>query len=506
MAAVWLTLPSLLAFVGVSLATDHPVDFWLHVNTGRLMWETGTLAGWDHFTCTIAGSEVVNQNWLAELATYGLYRIGGFELCQFAAASCYAAAIGLSVLLAWRRSGNAHAAAWAGLAGWALALSNFGIRPQAISTLLFAAELFVLWCSAGRWGTIAWIAVIQLIWANSHGAFVLGAMLPGIFLAAAISKHWGDGALRGALTDREVHTYLVCSLVAALAMFVNPQPSHTLDYVFNTSSLSLDRGIEEWLPTNFATLTGKAYFASLAGMLVLLGVSRRRLETVEWLLLATFLLLGAKAQRMVIWWAMIVPPIAAPRLAELLSRRRKPTAHDDEDDLAPWFVVAGLVLFILTTFPWTRSYNPLLPADRRIARGIHEPAGAVAYLRDSGYRGNVFAPVSWGAYLTCFLYPDVKVFNDSRIESFPDDVWNDYLQIGAAEGDWNAALQKYQIDLVVWSDRLSVELRAALRRSLAWREVYDDAECAIFRRRDKSSGDPARPSPVDAAAASVRPY
>ena len=188
MAAVWLALPSLLALVGVSLATDHPVDFWLHVNTGRLMWETGTLAGRDQFTCTIAGSQVVNQNWLAELATYALYRIGGFELCQFAAAACYAAALGLSVLLAWRRSGNAHAAAWAGLAGWALAVSNFGIRPQAVSALLFATELFVLWRGAGRWGTIVCVAVIQVIWANSHGAFVLGVILPGIFLAAAAAR------------------------------------------------------------------------------------------------------------------------------------------------------------------------------------------------------------------------------------------------------------------------------------------------------------------------------
>ncbi len=403
MAAVWLALPSLLALVGVSLATDHPVDFWLHVNTGRLMCETGTLAGRDQFTCTIAGSQVVNQNWLAELATYALYRIGGFELCQFAAAACYAAALGLSVLLAWRRSGNAHAAAWAGLAGWALAVSNFGIRPQAVSALLFATELFVLWRGAGRWGTIVCVAVIQVIWANSHGAFVLGVILPGIFLAAAAGAHGSSADWRAALADRKVQLYLASTLIAALAMFVNPQPSHTLDYVFNTSSLSLDRGIEEWLPTSFATLTGKAYFASIAGMLVLFGASRRRLAAVEWLLLAAFLLLGAKAQRMVIWWALVVPPIAAPKLAELLAHRRKPETLNDEPDLAPWFIVAGLAFIVLATLPWTRSFNPLLPAERRAARGIHEPSGAVAYLRNRGYRGNVFAPVSWGAVPDVFL-------------------------------------------------------------------------------------------------------
>ena len=100
---------------------------------------------------------------------------------------------------------------------------------------------------------------------------------------------------------------------------------------------------------------------------------------------------------MVIWWALVVPPIAAPKLAELFAHRRKPETLNDEPDLAPWFIVAGLAFIVLATLPWTRSFNPLLPAEQRAARGIHEPSGAVAYLRNRGYRGNVFAPVSWGA-------------------------------------------------------------------------------------------------------------
>lgn len=488
MAAVWLAMPSLLALIAVSLASDHPVDFWLHVNTGKLMWETRTLAERDQFTCTIAGQEVVNQNWLAELATYGLYHVGGFELCQFAAALCYAAALGVVVQLARRRAGDAHAAAYAGLAGWGLAVANLGIRPQAISALLFAVELSALWQGAGRRRTVAIVALVVALWANTHGAFVLGVILPGIFLAAAAWQRTRSSGWRSVLADREVRVLLACTLVAAAAMFVNPRPSHTLDYVFHTSSKSAERGIEEWLPTSFATLIGKAFFVSIAGLLVLLGTCRRRLEPVELLLLTAFLLLGAQAQRMVIWWALIVPPIAAPLAAEWLTRWRKTKEQSPpENEPAPWYVIACLLLLVLTTLPWTRGYNPLLPAKTRSARGIHEPAGAVEYLRAHAFRGNIFAPVSWGAYFTCFLYPDVKVFNDSRIESFPDEVWSDYLQIGAAQGDWNAALAKYRIDVVVWSDRLSASLLAALRRADDWQEVYDDAECVVFRRKNAST-------------------
>ncbi len=490
MAFVWLALPSLMALIEVSLATDHPVDFWLHVNTGRSIWQTASLAGRDQFTCTIAGREVVNQNWLAELLTHGLYRAGGFELCQFAAAACYTAAIGLVTRLSLLRSGDARAAAIAGFAGLTLAVPNFGIRPQAISALLFAGELFVLWRGTPQRQTIAWITLIEVLWANVHGAFALGLILPGMFLAAAAGRKAWQAGWRMVWTDGAVRMYFACTLVAGVAMFINPQPSQTLHYVFNTSSKSAARGIEEWLPTTFGTLTGTLFFISIAGLLALVALSRRRLEPVELMLLTAFLLLGAQAQRMVIWFALIVPPIAAPLIAELRARRVARPSGDEEH--APWHLLGILFAVMLTTLPWTRSYNVLLPAEKRSASGIHEPARAVEFLRSHGYRGNLFAPVSWGAYLTCFLYPDVKVFNDSRIESFPDDVWSDYLQIGAAQGDWNAALDKYNIDAVVWCDRLSAELLASLESSPRWRQVYQDANCVIFLRPDSTGPSPAQ--------------
>jgi len=479
MGAVWLALPALLALVHVSLDADHPVDFWLHANTGRLIWETGTLAERDPFTCTIAGSEVVNQNWLAELATYLLYRAGGFDLCQFVAGVCYAAAIGLMVRLCRLRSSDDYAAAFAGLAGLALAISNFGVRPQAISAVFFACELYVLWQWPGRARAVAAVAIIEVLWTNMHGAFALGVVLPGIFLCGAILERIveqiGGRPWRSWLAEGVVPCYLACTLVAAATMFANPQPSRTLDYVLNTSSKSAVRGILEWLPTSFGTFTGDVYFASIAGLVVLLGLSRRRLKPVELLLLVAFLLLAGQAQRMVIWWALVAPPIASPLIAALLPKSSR--------NAAPRPIVAVLLAVALGTLPWTRELNPLLPESKRRPSGIHEPAGAVAFLRDAEFRGNVFAPVSWGAYLTWFLYPDVKVFNDSRIESFPDEVWNDYLQIGAAEGDWQAALDKYGIERVVWCDRLSVSLLEALRSSPRWRQVFEDAHCVVFERR-----------------------
>src|SRR2546423_295403 len=119
-APIYLTLPALLTWAFVGTSVEFPLDFWHHVTTGRAIWESGGILVRDSFTFTIAGEPITNQCWLAQLAMYGLMRGGGYALAQFAAAVCYSAAIGLTTVAAWRRSGNARLAAALALAALVL--------------------------------------------------------------------------------------------------------------------------------------------------------------------------------------------------------------------------------------------------------------------------------------------------------------------------------------------------------------------------------------------------
>ena len=80
LAPAWFVLPTLLALVYVWTLVEFPLDFWHRINSGRLMCQTGTLLRHDTFTHTIAGQPILNQNWLAELAMYRLFELGGFQL------------------------------------------------------------------------------------------------------------------------------------------------------------------------------------------------------------------------------------------------------------------------------------------------------------------------------------------------------------------------------------------------------------------------------------------
>ena len=90
------------------------------------------------------------------------------------------------------------------------------------------------------------VGLVEIIWANTHGAFPLGIVLPGIFLTAAVWEKWRRDGTRGLLSDPVVGCYLACVMVGLAAMFCNPRPASTLDYVAGVASKSSEREVGEW--------------------------------------------------------------------------------------------------------------------------------------------------------------------------------------------------------------------------------------------------------------------
>jgi len=560
MSAVWLALPAVLTMVYSCTLVQFAVDFWHRAASGRLMWQTRGLVERDTFTFTIAGKPIVNQNWLAELGLFGRFELGGFPLVQFAAAVCYATAIALVTWLVWRRCGSPRVAAALAIVALVLCGSNLGVRTQALAAVLFAVELAALWCCPSPQWIIVIIGVTELVWANVHGTFPLGVILPGIFLVGMAWPAWRLGGLRAAWADPFVRCMFVATLVAAAAMFCNPTPGKTIGYVLGVASKSAERGIEEWLRTSPTTYAGAAFAVSALAVVVILflghkplaayfaslrslfgkragggskkrrvkkskrrksfaqaarlprnpfpweqaidscappepeepaadpDVARHALAAVEVLLLVAFAVLACRAQRMVMWWALAMPTAIAPSVAALVARWQKQqpsqeeAINDEERSLAATVILALLVVLAVVSTPWVRAYNPLLPPAKRAAIAPDEPAAAVQFLKQRGYRGRVFNTMEWGGYLSWYLSPRVKIFVDPRIDFYPDPVWNDYVLIGRVYPGWQKALDRRRVNLIVWNRLLSRRLPDELAKSRQWKNVYQDDAATVFVR------------------------
>jgi hypothetical protein len=108
------------------------------------------------------------------------------------------------------------------------------------------------------------------------------------------------------------------------------------------------------------------------------------------------------------------------------------------------------------------------------------PVGAVDYLRQQNFVGNLMVPFHQGAYVSWKLYPAVKVSVDSRYEVAYSDEWVDRMfRFYAAEPGWRETLNAYSTDLVLIPRMMPV---ARVIRQSGWQIVYQDREFEIFAR------------------------
>src|SRR5437588_13014163 len=93
-----------LVFIATTVDRSYNTDFWHHLARGRAMAEQGALVDHDLFTYTVAGKPFQDNNWLSQLAFYGLYCLGGFPLVQTVNSLVLALTVGGLVYLCWRKS------------------------------------------------------------------------------------------------------------------------------------------------------------------------------------------------------------------------------------------------------------------------------------------------------------------------------------------------------------------------------------------------------------------
>ena len=146
--------------------------------------------------------------------------------------------------------------------------------------------------------------------------------------------------------------------------------------------------------------------------------------------------------------------------------------------------VIGALLLLGKAWPH-EPWRVRVPSHRATPDAEHliYPVGAVNYLAEQQFRGNVFVPYDWGSYVMWKLGPEVQISFDSRYEvAYP--AWRleeDYLFFEAREG-WQAILTKYPTDIVLVPVTMNVAKKLA--EVPDWKQVYRDSQFAMFAREE----------------------
>lgn len=259
-----LLVAALAAMAGVFLIESpgaFQVDSWLALVAGREVWQSG-IPHHDLLTVISHGGAWVDQQWLSQLATYTLYRIGGLGLVGLVNAALIVSGLVGAAYAARRLGARARTLiTLLPLCAW-LVLPSGEVRTQAFAFPLFVATVYLLASdSRNPSRRVYWCLPLLVLWANLHGSASLGA---GLVALRGLTLAWERrNALR---TDRRVWLRpLALTIGGPLCLLITPYGTSIVAYYHATLlNSALKHAVTEWQPITSSVLMAAPFFLLLA--------------------------------------------------------------------------------------------------------------------------------------------------------------------------------------------------------------------------------------------------
>ncbi|GAB4485747.1 MAG: hypothetical protein OHK006_12450 [Thermodesulfovibrionales bacterium] len=394
-------------------------DMPWHLKTGEYIWQHKTIPATDPFSYAqdeipFIGHFILTQYWLAQLFLYFVYTAFGAYGLIFTGAAIFTAIFALLAYLL-RPAGVYLTLAYLGSFGL-LILGNFvALRPQ-ILTFLFTAVTIVLIEGFLARKTLRFIApfpLLMLLWSNMHGGFIFGVVIMLIYLFSVVftsligSRYPAfppTSLTRGQIAAFAVATFLSCAL-----SLLNPNTYHAFLYAFVTHSQKLFSMVSEYqtpLAMAKSNPTGMiiAYWALLPAILILvLYFIRQRLVTPALLLLFA-VSLSFVGVRYISLFAIVATSVL----------RYLPLNLDRKLPLRPR-IILNICLIAVLAASSAFSAQKLRRLEFHVLETFtYFPIGAAAFLHEKKISGNIFSSYNKSSYLLFKLFPESRLYADSR--------------------------------------------------------------------------------------------
>ena len=151
-------------------------------------------------------------------------------------------------------------------------------------------------------------------------------------------------------------------------------------------------------------------------------------------------------------------------------------------------VIVGLYLsFEAVQEKFWEMRTPVSSKDE-VSAGSLYPVGAVNFLKESQFEGNLMTPFGMGAFVSWNLYPEVKVSIDSRYEAaYPPGAVEASFDFYDAKAGWQQTLDSHGTDAVLIPHHSAV--RTEFDSINGWHLQYSDPIFSIYSRQEPT-GEP----------------
>ncbi|MCA9408002.1 MAG: hypothetical protein KC733_04895 [Candidatus Omnitrophica bacterium] len=477
------------------------LDIWLHLAVGKFILKNLQIPFQDFLSCTVAGTQWVNHEWLFQVIVYSFYTLagtGGLITLQVLV-------VGFTffhlIILGFNRDKLFIPVSLLFLVLLVYKL-RLTLRPDMFSLLFFILFIYTLANQLKTKQSIFMLFILQVLWTNIHGFYIFGPCLIAIFILA----EWGKRRLPlpfqwkeiSGLDDQSYKNLKSIFIGTILACFLNPNFIDGVWYPLKVLvSLGGDHRIffkyitELQNPISFQTIFSLQNYPIYKLLIVLSGMSFlynfRRIELGSLFLWIIFLVFSLNALRNIVFFAVIAYLTILINFEKILSAKQESTKRQSQ-----LFIIAhAIIILILFSYFNKIVFNGYYDFETMTRKseygGIslrNYPTKAVKFLQENKVAGNFYNDFNSGAYLLGQVFPSIKVFIDGRTEVYGAEFFTEYKRI--LDGNYQLfqkAADKYQLTGVFLNLMLNDppgRLIQSLSQDPQWHLVYFDYDAVIF--------------------------
>lgn len=478
----------LIAALGLSIGAFlinqvYDLDVWWQVAIGRDILAQGAVPTVDRFAAAAIGRPYHDSHWVFQVLLAVADRIGGMTGVQMVMITIWSAIL----VCVYRASSRWIPAVW-----WVPLLflsamastERFLPRPELITFLGLA---FFYWrLQEGRyrtWCDLILLLLMQWVWTNGHGLFVIGPFLVGCYwLVAGLGKGESVREALPALTRLMAMVLGVTLLTPygwgswryALLLFQEAGPQ----------APKLLKSVGELSPTfGAANMNGVAFWFFLVLLLitvVLVGwVSLRKqsISIARLLIVMAMLAAALTGRRNMVLFALVAVPFAAEQLQVLIPRPQRFTR-----------VLAGattILMIVWSWYPLSGSYYVRMELPSRFGIGATPsffPHGLPGFLTKIGYQGQVFNSNTLGGFYLYHGYPTRVSYTDGRWEIYTSATFDEIRDSLRHPGVWQMFAERHGVNGILLQHTSSEAklLLPLLKENPRWRLIYLDAAASFW--------------------------
>ena len=351
---------------------------------------------------------------------------------------------------------------------------------------------------------LALIPLLTVLWANLHPGFIFGLVTCGAYLAGALAewailRYAAPGTVQRLFKRAQpfaetanppapymqIRVYGLTLGAAAVAALINPYGWDLYGHIWINTGSPTTALIAEFQHPDLRQPITWGFVLMLAGMLVVLWRTWRRVPPAHLALLAGWTYLAIQAARNILQFSFVVPALLAPRLAELVNERAgqgrggavlaryRLVAPPRQGP--PWILAGTLAVLLILAALGGRVGNAQILRAHWTEPPFPMRAVQFVQAHPQMLPGKMFNYIIWGGYLVGTLHPQHLIFISTQQDAYGEALNSDYRVIENTGPGWETLLARYDIGWVI--ERPDVPLVQQLRKQPdRWQVVYEDSD------------------------------